>query len=271
MKKRYNILVCILLILLILFEYEVEVFMKVMTFNIKHIVFEDVFWMWKKRYKKAVELIKNENPDIVGFQEITWKSKRFIEKSFPDYYILGKSRHSKLLSNEYNSLMIRRKYELISYKTYSLSDNINKLGTMTKDDKYPRICVIAHIKDKKNYFMIVNTHIDNSDGNNKKRLLDIYKKIINDELKENEYVILVGDYNMTIDNKNLLEFSNDYVDPFKNYEVGSYPDRPDVKALDHIFLDKRLSFSCDRIHTESNDSGFISDHNPVSCRVHIKK
>ena len=245
--------------------------MKVMTFNIKHIIYEDILWLWKKRYKKAVDLIKEEKADIVGLQEITRKSKRFIEKNFPDYYIIGESRHSKRLSNEYNLLMINKKYNLISYKTYSLSDNIHKLGTMTKDDNYPRICVVAHIKDKNNSFMIVNTHLDNSDTNNKKRLLNIYKNIVKDELQENEYVILVGDYNMTIDNKNLLEFSKDYNDPFRNYEIGSYPDRPDMKALDHIFLDKRLSFSCDRIHTDSNDSGFISDHNPVSCRVHIKK
>ena len=56
--------------------------MKVMTFNLKHRILEDIFGLWKKRYVKIVDYIKNENPDIIGVQELTRKGKRFLKKQF---------------------------------------------------------------------------------------------------------------------------------------------------------------------------------------------
>ena len=117
--------------------------------------------------------------------------------------------------------------------------------------------------------MIANTHIDNSSTENKKRMLDIFDKIVEDHKKSEEYVIITGDFNMTYDNKNLVNYAKKYNDPFRNYTIGTFPSVPDMKALDHIFLDKRLSYYGDKIYSDSNDNGFMSDHNPISCIVEI--
>ena len=176
-----------------------------------------------------------------------------------------------IFTNEYNPILIKKDYELISNNTFSLSENIYKLGNKTKNDKFPRICVVDHIKKDNKKYIIVNTHIDNSSFQNKKRLLDIYEKIIDKELSDDEYIILMGDYNMTIDNKNLKFFSKKYLDPFKDYKIGTFPALPNLKALDHIFIDKKLGYCDDKIYTDSNDRCFLSDHNPIGCSVSEKK
>ena len=90
--------------------------------------------------------------------------------------------------------------------------------------------------------MVVNTHIDNSGMKNKKRLLQIYKRIVYNHKKKDEYLIMTGDYNMTLDNPNLEKFANNYDDPFKDYKMSTYTGDRSIKAIDHIFLDRRLDF-----------------------------
>lgn len=241
--------------------------MKVMSFNIKHLISEDLFGLWRKRYEKAKDYIKKENVDIVGFQELTRKGKKYFKKNFEDYQIIGKRRHSIIFTNEYNCLLIKKTIKIISHNTFSLSDKINVLGRKSKSDKFPRICVVAHvlINDKK--YMIVNTHMDNSDYKNKKRLLKIYDNILNSQKKEDEFVILTGDFNMTRKNDNLVEFANDYNDPLKYDKTPTFIGATEKMTIDYIFLDKRLKYENPKVHSDANENGFISDHYPISCEV----
>lgn len=245
--------------------------MKVMSFNIKHKILEDIFGLWKKRYAKVKDFIIKENPDIVGVQELTRKAKNYLTKELTDYQIIGKSRHSFFLSNEYNCILIKKEYKILRHNTYSLSDKIHSLGRKTKADKFPRICVVAHILVGDDRYMIVNTHIDNSGMKNKKRLLKIYNKIVQTHKRKDEFLIMTGDYNMTLDNPNLEKFSRKYDDPFREYTMSTFTEDSDMKAIDHIFLDVRLDYKNEKIHTDSNDNGYLSDHYPISCDVEIEK
>ena len=241
--------------------------MKIMTYNVAHKTFKDIFFVWRNRYKKVVDYIKKEDPDIIGLQEITKKGTRYFKKYLDGYTLLGESRHSIIFTDEYNPLLIKNGYIIDSYKTYSLSNDINKLGTKNSTDNFPRICVVCHISGNNKKYLIINTHIDNSTAENKKVQLDILKSIIDREKSKEELVILMGDFNMTVANDNLVEFSKCYKDPFKDYKYGSFCPNPKGKSLDHIYLDSRLSYKNDKIHTDSNDESFLSDHYPVSCEI----
>ena len=245
--------------------------MKIMSFNVKHNIIEDVLFTWKKRYKMVKQFIEKEDPDILGMQEITRLGNSFFKRKFYNYNIIGDSRHSSFLTNEYNPILIKKEFNILSYNTYSLSSNINKLGTKTDEDKFPRICVVAHVEKDEKKFIIVNTHLDNSGFENKKRLLGILEGIINKEKKKDEFAIIMGDFNMTLGNKNLLEFSKKYVNPFKDHNEGTFISLTNSKTLDYIFIDKKLGFLDDKIYKNSNDNGFLSDHNPISCCIKLKK
>lgn len=244
--------------------------MKVMTYNVQHNTIKDIFFVWRKRYRLVIDYIKKEDPDILGMQEITKKGVRFLRNNLASYNVVGESRHSIIFTDECTPLLIKKEYELIKYKTYSLSRDINKLGIKEKEDNFPRICVVCHIKKDKTKYLVINTHIDNSDGPNKKRLINILNNIIHMEKEKDEFVIIMGDFNMTLNNDDLVLFAKDYTDPFKDYKYGSFCPNPKGKSLDHIFLDKKLSYKKDKIDINSNDENILSDHFPLMCEISCK-
>ena len=76
---------------------------------------------------------------------------------------------------------------------------------------------------------------------------------------------------MSLDNKNMAEFANKYLDPFKEYTESTFPSIPDIRSIDHILLDKRFKYKKERIHSDANDYGYMSDHYPMSCEITINK
>ncbi len=249
---------------------EVKQELKVMSFNLRHIIKEELIGLWKIRYKRIVDFIESESPDVLGVQELTRKGRKFLKKHLPDYKIVGKRRASIIFTNEYNCILIKKNIKIKGHKTYSLSDKINILGRKSKSDNFPRICTLAHIEKENIKYLIANTHIDNSSSENKKRQLMIFDNIIKTHKKDDENLIITGDFNMTMNNKNLYNYSKSFVAPFKDYTIGTFPSMPDMRALDHIFLDTRLDYYNEKIYSDSNERGFMSDHNPISCIVKEK-
>lgn len=248
---------------------EIKSELKIMSFNLRHIIKEEFFGIWRKRYSRIVEFIKTQNPDIIGVQELTRKGKRYLKRNLRDYKIIGKKRHSIIFTNEYNCLLIKKDIKITWHKTFSLSDNINKLGRKSKEDNFPRICTVAHLQKENIKYYVANTHIDNSNSENKKRMLDIFDSINEKYKKQEEYIIITGDFNMSLNNKNLVKYADNYLDPFKKYQGTTYVNDQDMRAIDHIFLDKRFKYKDENVHTDSNDFGFMSDHYPLSCEINL--
>jgi endonuclease/exonuclease/phosphatase family metal-dependent hydrolase len=92
--------------------------------------------------------------------------------------------------------------------------------------------------------------------------------IIDKEILKHEKLIVMGDFNMSLNNKRLPLYikRNNYLDPFSDYMGGSFPSRPEMRLIDHIFL-KGFKCSDSLVDTKSNDNGFISDHNPIMCNI----
>ena len=238
-------------------------FMLVMSFNAKRIIFFKF-----GRYKRLINYIKEKKPDIIGFQELNDKALRLYTKNLSNYNVVGEGSSKLIIFREYTSIFVDKKYDIISTRTYSLTSKREKIGYKEKEDNLPRICTICHIKDKNNKVMIVNTHIDNTDSKNKYKQLLILEDIINKELLKHEKLIVMGDFNMSLNNKKLPLFikRNNYLDPFSDYMGGSFPSRPEMRLIDHIFL---KGFKCNDslVDIKSNDNGFISDHNPIMCNI----
>ena len=240
-----------------------------MSFNLRHIIKEEFFGVWKKRYRRIVDFILSQDPDIVGVQELTRKGKRYLKRNLKNYDIIGKKRHSIIFTNEYNCLIIKKNIDITWHKTFSLSDKINRLGRKAKEDNFPRICTVAHLRKENVKYFVANTHLDNSSTENKKRMLGIFDFIVNKYKKEDEHVVITGDFNMSLNNKNLVKYAENYLDPFKDYLGTTFPNDPDMRAIDHIFLDKKFKYKEEEVHSDSNDFGFMSDHYPISCEIEL--
>ena len=157
----------------------------------------------------------------------------------------------------------------LSILFFPLSDKIYRLGRKAKSDNFPRICTVAHIQKENIKYFVANTHIDNSNSENKRRMLSIFSSILKKYKKEDEHIIITGDFNMSLNNKGLAKFAENFVDPFKDYQGTTYASDPDMRAIDHIFLDKKFKYKEEEVHSDSNDFGFMSDHYPISCEINL--
>ena len=93
----------------------------------------------------AKELIQKRKLDVIGTQELTPRTKDYLEKRLEDYIFVGESRGSASISDEYNSILLKKEvFDLLDTKTYSLSNDINKKGGRFLLDFFPRICTVAH-------------------------------------------------------------------------------------------------------------------------------
>ena len=236
--------------------------MKVMSFNLKDSIFDNLTFRWLYRYRKILKYILSVNPDIIGTQELTHSGRRYLMKRLTNYNIYGDSRKSNIFNDEYNSIIIKRSYKVKKFSTYSLSDDKNRLGTRGEFDNFPRICVVVHCEKNGTKYLIVNTHIDNSnDRSNRRRLLTIVNNIIKEEKDRDELLIVTGDFNMTL-NKNIEKFviDNKLINVFEDYKKSTFPSRPEMRMIDYIMVDKKLKVK-KYIVGDCN----MSDHLPIMC------
>ena len=78
--------------------------MKIITFNFKNTRDIIINKVLKNRIAKVVEIYNKNLPDVIGMQEITNKELKIFKKELANYNIIGESRHSFGLSDEYNPL-----------------------------------------------------------------------------------------------------------------------------------------------------------------------
>ena len=242
--------------------------MKIMSFNTKKFNFIRLF-----RTRKLYKYIDNVKPDVVGFQELNSHSLNYLITNLDDYYIVTGLKSSLIpFYGEYNSILINKKYSIKSYNTYALCEDITKVRKKEKNDNFPRICVVCHFTYEKQKYMIINKHIDNNDSDNKIRHLKIFDSIIDKELEKGEYLIITGDFNMSLDNKRFSKYIKEkkYLDPFKSEKSGSFPSKPNMKMIDHILFNHKFKVIDKYIDNELNDFGYISDHYPIICEIETK-
>ena len=107
----------------------------------------------------------------------------------------------------------------------------------SKEDNFPRICTVAHLQKENIKYFFANTHIDNSNSENKKRMLDIFDSIVNKYKKKEEYVIITGDFNMSLNNKYLEKYAEKYLDPLKNYQKTTKNSCWNINFLPNSYLE----------------------------------
>jgi len=237
----------------------------IMTFNIKNAY---SLFNWKKKIESAIALINDINPDVIGTQELTKKAKRYIEKKLIQYEVLGDSRKSFFISNEYNCILVKKKLLGNNYKskTYALSNNINKLGTKFKSDLFPRICTTIHINYGNKKYLFINTHLDNALEINRIKQLKKINEIITLEKKGDESIIVTGDFNMTLrsDLRLFKEHNNLECTNGLGSTLISFPKR---KQIDYIFVSDDIKFVDYKKITKKYNGIYASDHYPVVLEI----
>lgn len=239
----------------------------IMSFNIQNrYILDSLSKCFNSRMNRILKIIENESPDIIGLQEVTQKAKKVIEERFTQYNFIGRSRYNNdSMLDEYNLIMVNKKYKIITSGTYSLGSNVDKLSSKGFFDVFPRICSYVKLEYKGKIITIFNTHLDHLLNYNRyKQLKQINTIIKRQGAKAN---IVMGDFNLSRESELLKKFMNeDYKNASDELEQPTLRNR----FIDHILFTE--DFTLKNIHSgnKQEKEKYPSDHLPVIAKINLR-
>ncbi len=252
---------------------------KFCSFNLRVDTVKDGINGFSNRFPRIIEVIREEQPDVIGFQEGTDAMRAMLADKLTEYTILGCGREANYRGESTAVAVKRDRFEIISCDNFWLSPTPRvPASTFGADQsKCPRVTTVVHLKptDGENTFRFCNTHLDHKGDT--ARLLGIYE-IIQYMSNYNDRFVLVGDLNaqpdspviaainrVCINGRQVTEATREIKGTFHNYgqrEVWS--------KIDYIFTDGETDpADAYLVAKEPVDGIYVSDHHQVFATIEI--
>ncbi len=257
---------------------------KVMTFNIRYDNSADGINAWPNRIGLVGDYLREESPDIVGFQEALHHQVLDLEKMMPGYARVGTGRDDGLEGGEYSPVFFREDvFDLLNYGQFWLSETPDVPGSIGPGAVLPRIASWAHLRIKSTgkELFVFNTHY--SHVSDEARWLSA--RIMSERMKQiagDKALIVTGDFNLDIESETYQRLAVLFLN--ENHLINATETEPTYALLqegtfngfgftevqpfiDFIFVSPHfqvINSSIDRI--KSGDI-FISDHWPVVVKL----
>lgn len=247
--------------------------LKVMTFNLKISKRED----FPKRGEKIVKVIKQEAPDLIGFQEGSVFMVDWLREKLPEYYILGHGRDADYRGEGAHICYRRDRFDLHAFREEWFSLYPQKPGTRMEaldQSDCPRVYCRADLICRENHkpFAFFNVHVDHTGLQN--RILECYT-LMRDVASSPYPYVMTGDFNSlphqpqikmilsTADELGTVDCTQHIVGTAHGFtgDVGT-------EKLDYVFTnfktDPTESYA---VADDVRDGGYYSDHNAVCAFV----
>jgi endonuclease/exonuclease/phosphatase family metal-dependent hydrolase len=251
-----------------------ETVLKVMTFNIRYGTADDGNNNWQLRKGLVFDVIRENNPDIIGIQEALDFQINELLESIPGYSYIGVGRDNGKTKGEFAAIFYAKdRFIIDSTETFWFSETPFAAGSKTWESPLPRICTWTKMFDKflKKSFYVFNVHFDHqSQISREKSSHMLVDKIA--KLPKDPSVILTGDFNCGEENLAIKKIiSSGFVDTYRNkYNKGndegtfnSFKGDSSGEKIDFIFVTKDFQIESAKIDKYNQNGKYPSDHFPV--------
>ena len=279
---------------LILFVFTIYSFgqpVKVMSYNIRLDTEADGVNQWKNRTGRVFNLIKKNNPDLLGVQEAMHNQMMDLKSNLTDYEFVGVGRDDGKEKGEYSAIFYKKdKFDVLNQKTFWLSETPEVPGSKSWDAAITRVVTFVVLKNKLTgkSFAYFNTHFDHIGKEarmNSAKLIKIYIAGFNFGAslagKYKDLPLLVsGDFNSEptdepyqtmIDGKDVTLFDSrpakNLTGTFCGFEVNAMK----CKTIDYIFHSSHWKAKQYKVIQDHNGKYYPSDHLPVMSTFILKK
>lgn len=261
--------------------------LNVMTFNIRLNVPSDSLNSWQYRKDNAAEMVRMNDVDILGMQEVLLNQMNDLKERLPQYTAIGVGREDGADKGEFSPIFYKKdRFSAIESGTFWVSETPEVAGSKGWDASYIRVATWAILKEKatgKEIFAI-NTHLDNDGLIARKEGGNLLLKKA-EELGKGLPIVLTGDFNDTPQSeaiKNITDASkaNYLVDSktialktsgtdwtFHNFGRLAESERP---LIDYIFVSKQIKVQDYAVLPDTLNGTFVSDHKPVLSKITIE-
>ena len=261
--------------------------LNVMTFNIRLDVPSDSLNSWQYRKENAAEMVRMNDVDILGMQEVLLNQMNDLKERLPQYTAIGVGREDGADKGEFSPIFYKKdRFSAIESGTFWVSETPELAGSKGWDASYIRVATWAILKEKatgKEIFAI-NTHLDNDGLIARKEGGNLLLKKA-EELGKGLPIVLTGDFNDTPQSeaiKNITDASkaNHLIDSktvalktsgtdwtFHNFGRLAESERP---LIDYIFVSKQIKVQDYAVLPDTLNGTFVSDHKPVLSKITIE-
>ncbi len=258
--------------------------LSVMTFNMRYDNPEDGQNNWRFRRERVAGVIKAQEVDVLGTQELL--SNQFNELSglLTGYQGVGVGRLDGVESGEYCAVFFRKdRFTLLDSGTFWLSETPEVVGSLGWDGACERIATWVVLRDRDGReFFFIDTHLDHVGQVARDEGVSLLMKRI-ETLSGGRPVILTGDFNSEPGSAVVAHVQKDGVlrdakaiaaqrsgTDWSFSDFGQIPEaeRP---LLDYIFVSGDIEAVRYEVLPDTFDGGYVSDHAPVMAVVKIAK
>lgn len=261
----------------------------VVTFNVRYDNPADGPNRWEARLPVIESYLQDEQPDIMGMQEVKHNQVIDLERILPDYDYVGTGRDDGKQGGEYTPIFYQTdKFNLLDHSQFWLSETPEVPGSVGWDAAITRIVTWAKFEHKQSgkIFYFFNTHFDHRGIEAREMSPGLIAERIS-SIAGNDPVILTGDFNIRKNHStmgsdlydNLIEtlkensalndamvLAESPVTTAGSTSTGFRQDwEPGVAgdAIDYIFVNDHFRVKSYRVDRIVENDIFISDHWPV--------
>lgn len=258
---------------------------KVMSFNMKRNYFSFGPNRWTNRVAMIDKMIKKQQPDIIGTQELTEKTLDDLKRFLPEYRFVGQGRGG-LNKGEFTAIFFRKdKFVLKEEETFWLSDtpNIPSRGWFALVPRICTTCTLALRDDQSQILSIFNTHLDHLSWVSRMKSLDLISdKMTEKNQNKDVKVLLMGDFNTTSSSRTIqrwydelitkkdIHLNNSYYQSTVK-EIGrsyhGFKGKKEGTPIDFIFVSHQLNIQKVKLCREAMNARYPSDHYPVLVQL----
>ncbi len=171
---------------------------RVMTYNIRYSAgdVDSADNNWPARREALAQLVENERPEVVGFQEVLPDQLTWLRGRFPAYEFIGVGRNANGDGEASPVAFLKERFSVVTNGAFWLSTTPDTPGSKSWGAAFPRVCTYAVLKDKGTgqVFSFADTHTDHkSEEAREKGMLLIIERM--KEFCKGAPIVFVGDHN----------------------------------------------------------------------------
>ena len=251
--------------------------LKVVSFNVRYPNIEDGMNYFPCRLPRIVGRIRREQPDIIGFQELTEDSALAMSALLPDYTFVGHGRQSDLADPRGESVRIafkKDRFVLFTYDCGWLSNAPYQPASCFADQSdCPRVYTTVRLFDKTNRhcYLMTNVHLDHvgaiARDEGLRQVFAMQKTL---KTPDDSLCLVTGDFNFPPDEYHYrLIGENGYQDlavsiPTTNHEFATVR----RGRIDYILTDRTVPFTLTTWNKDEEGRPY-SDHEAFVAEIDI--
>lgn len=255
-----------------------KVQIKLMSYNIRFMHAKDSGeHVWEVRKEASVNMIRREQPDVIGLQEPELPQVKYLASRLPEYAHVEQDREDGLRENgQYLMIMwLREKYDLLDSGHFWLSPTPDTVS-FGWDGHCRRVTVWVKLRDRASgrEFHYFNTHLDHRGNQAREKGAALNVEQMQRIAGRSATVFLSGDMNSQRGTP-----TGAFLVPYDAWMKSARETAPasDQRAtfdgfgltqprwLDHIFYRRAKAVKYETLDGHDYGVRYISDHYPVVC------